>query len=189
MENKRLVAYHEAGHALVAFYTPGSMPIHKATIMPRGQSLGMVTQLPENDDPNWTRKQLTARLDVAMGGRCSEELVVGMENVTSGASSDLQQATSLARSMITKLGMSEIVGPVMYKEDEYGAVSTSTRQVIESEICNLLTEAKRRASALLLQKRMELDRLAAALLEHETLSLDQIKLVLQGKMLPPTSID
>ena len=109
-ETMRTTAFHEAGHALVALKTAGADPIHKATIMPRGRALGMVMQLPDGDQTSMSRKQMLARLDVCMGGRVAEELVFGYDNVTSGASSDIQQATRLAQAMVTKYGLSDKVG-------------------------------------------------------------------------------
>merc|ERR1719247_3926884 len=109
-ESKRLTAFHEAGHAIMALFTDGATPIHKATIVPRGQALGMVTQLPDKDQTSISRRQMLARLDVCMGGRVAEELIFGKKDVTSGASSDLQQATDLATAMVTRYGFSEKVG-------------------------------------------------------------------------------
>jgi ATP-dependent metalloprotease len=186
-KNRKMVAYHEAGHALVAIYTPGAMSIHKATIMPRGPALGMVSQLPDGDELNWTRKQLLARLDVAMGGRCSEELIFGAEEISSGASSDINSATNVARSMVTKFGMgSSTIGPVMFEKDDYYTVSSQTRQAIEGEVKKMLDDAYIRAMNILKTKSVELDRLAKALLEYETLNKDEIELVIQGKPLPRT---
>lgn len=110
-ESRRLTAYHEGGHALVAMLTRGAMPVHKATIMPRGQALGMVMQLPDKDDKSMTRRQLNAMLDVCMGGRVAEELIFGGDDVTTGASQDLSSATRIAKAMVTQYGFSERVGP------------------------------------------------------------------------------
>jgi ATP-dependent metalloprotease len=110
-ENKKLTAYHEGGHALVAMLTRGAMPVHKATIMPRGQTLGMVMQLPDKDDKSMTRRQLNAMLDVCMGGRVAEELIFGGDDVTTGASQDLSSASGIARAMVTQYGFSDRVGP------------------------------------------------------------------------------
>jgi ATP-dependent metalloprotease len=137
-ENRNIVAYHEGGHALVAMYTPGAMPVHKATIMPRGSALGMVSQLPEKDELSWTKKQLFARLDVAMGGRAAEEMMFGSENVTSGASSDIENATRVAQAIVMRFGMSEKVGPVLHKEEDLATLSPGTRFVIEEEVKSLL---------------------------------------------------
>ena len=126
-ENRRLTAYHEGGHALVALFTEGARPIHKATIVPRGQALGMVMQLPEKDELNLTKKQLLAMLDVTMGGRVAEELIFGADEVTTGASSDLRQATRLAREMITKYGFSKSVGLSSTDYADYGLVARHAR--------------------------------------------------------------
>ena len=167
-ENRRLTAYHEGGHALVALFTDGARPIHKATIVPRGQSLGMVMQLPEKDELNLTKKQLLAMLDVTMGGRVAEELIFGESEVTTGASSDLRQATRLAREMITKYGFSERLGLASTEYSDYG-LSHETRQVIEDEVKRLLEEANKRATSLLKKHEKELHMLAKQLLDKETL--------------------
>jgi len=182
-ENRKIVAFHEGGHALVAMYTPGAMPVHKATIMPRGQALGMVAQLPEKDELSWTKKQLFARLDVAMGGRVAEELIFGQDNVTSGASSDIEGATRVAQAIVMRFGMSEKVGPVLHREEDLPKLSPETRQLIESEVKVILEAAKKRAETLLTQHNAELHLLAKALLEHETLTKEEIETVLQGKAL------
>mmetsp|Transcript_9397 Transcript_9397/g.14167 ORF Transcript_9397/g.14167 Transcript_9397/m.14167 type:complete len:636 (-) Transcript_9397:114-2021(-) len=177
-ETATLTAYHEGGHALMAHKTEGADPIHKATIMPRGHSLGMVMQLPVGDQTSMSRKQMIARLDVLMGGRVAEELVFGPENVTSGASSDIQQATKLARSMVTRFGMSDEVGLVYHEE---GGMAGSTKSAVDSEVKRILEESYSRAKTLLTANRSELDVLASALLEHESLTGPDIKEILSGK--------
>ena len=128
-DNLKLTAYHEGGHALVALKTVGSMPIHKATIVPRGNTLGMVAYLPEKDQMNMSREQLLAHIDICMGGRVAEELIYGQGGVTTGAGSDLQQATSTARNMVTKYGMSSLLGPLYYSTEELTNLSTTSREV------------------------------------------------------------
>ncbi|XP_038699481.1 ATP-dependent zinc metalloprotease FTSH 4, mitochondrial-like isoform X2 [Tripterygium wilfordii] len=175
-ESRRLTAFHEGGHALVAIHTDGALPVHKATIVPRGISLGMVAQLPEKDETSVSRKQMLARLDVCMGGRVAEELIFGENEVTSGASSDLQQATNLARAMVTKYGMSREIGPVAHNYDENGkSMSTETRLLIEKEVQHLLERAYNNAKTILTTHSKEHHALANALLELETLSGSQIK--------------
>lgn len=175
-KNRRLTAYHEGGHALVALYTDGAHPVHKATVVPRGVALGMVMQLPESDDEtSITRRQLLAKLDVAMGGRAAEELIFGDADVTTGASSDLEQATRLARAMVTKYGMSDIIGQVAIAYDDMGNLSSETRALVEAEVKKLVTAAHDRAQALLKKHEKELHTLAKELIEKETLSGHQIK--------------
>ena len=176
-KNRKLTAYHEGGHALVALYTDGAHPVHKATVVPRGMALGMVMQLPESDDEtSVTRKQLLAKLDVAMGGRAAEELIFGAADVTTGASSDLEQATRLARAMVTKYGMSDLVGQVAigYEDLATGKISSETRALVESEVKKLLTAAHQRAVGILKAHEKELHTLAKELIEKETLSGRQI---------------
>jgi ATP-dependent metalloprotease len=168
-ENRKLTAYHEGGHALVALLTDGARPIHKATIVPRGQSLGMVMQLPEKDELNLTKKQLLAMLDVTMGGRVAEELIFGSDEVTTGASSDLRQATRLAREMVTKYGFSRKVGLASTDYGDYG-LSHETRTHIEEEVKRLLDEANLRATKLLKSREKDLHALAGLLLERESLT-------------------
>ncbi|RWR72581.1 Peptidase M41 [Cinnamomum micranthum f. kanehirae] len=178
-ESRKLTAFHEGGHALVAIHTDGALPVHKATIVPRGMSLGMVAQLPDKDETSVSRKQMLARLDVCMGGRVAEELIFGENDVTSGASSDLQQATSLARAMVTKYGMSELVGFVSHNYDDNGkSMSTETRLLIEKEVRQFLERAYNNAKTILTIHSKELHALANALLEQETLSGSQIKSLL-----------
>ncbi|GJP42567.1 hypothetical protein CLOM_g2118 [Closterium sp. NIES-68] len=180
-QTRRLTAYHEGGHALVAVYTAGAHPVHKATIVPRGVALGMVAQLPETDEVSVSRRQMLARLDVCMGGRVAEELVFGPGEVTSGASSDIGVATRLAREMVTKYGMSEAVGVVAHDyEDDGRSMSAETRLTIEREVRALLQQAYDNARAILVRHEGELHALAAALLDRETLTGAQVKAVLES---------
>ncbi|GMP70502.1 hypothetical protein CsSME_00029326 [Camellia sinensis var. sinensis] len=173
-ESKKLTAYHESGHALVALNTDGAHPIHKATIMPRGSALGMVTQLPSSDETSISKKQLLARLDVCMGGRAAEELIFGQDYITTGASSDLQTATELAQYMVSACGMSDTIGPVHIKERP----GSEMQSRIDAEVVKLLREAYDRVKALLKKHEKALHALANALLEYETVSAEEIKRIL-----------
>ncbi|KAG0294493.1 hypothetical protein BGZ98_001752 [Dissophora globulifera] len=181
MESKRLTAYHEGGHALVALFTPGAMPLHKATIMPRGNALGVTVQLPDMDKDSFTRKEYLAQLDVAMGGRVAEEMIFGPENVTSGCSSDIVHATKVAKMMVTQFGMSEKVGPVAHTEEDMQVLSTPTKLLIESETKGLIEAANARVTLLLRTHKEELHRLAKALVDYETLTQEEIRRAIEGK--------
>ncbi|XP_014522384.1 ATP-dependent zinc metalloprotease FTSH 11, chloroplastic/mitochondrial isoform X1 [Vigna radiata var. radiata] len=174
-ESKKLTAYHESGHAIVAINTEGAQPIHKATIMPRGSALGMVTQLPSGDETSISKKQLLARLDVCMGGRVAEEIIFGQDQITTGASSDLHTATELAQYMVSSCGMSDAIGPIHIKERP----SSEMQSRIDAEVVNLLREAYDRVKALLRKHEKALHALANALLEYETLSAEEIRRVLR----------
>jgi len=177
-KSAKYTAYHEAGHALVGVLTEGANKIHKATIMPRGQALGMVVSLPD-DETSWSHRQMLAQLDVCMGGRVAEELIFGEDNVTSGAVSDIQQATRIARSMVTQYGFSDDVGIVFYGRED---ASGKTRNQIDEEVKALTGAAYERARALLKKHAKEHTLLAETLLEYETLTGDEVRdLVLKGK--------
>ncbi|MFN3748602.1 MAG: ATP-dependent zinc metalloprotease FtsH [Sphingorhabdus sp.] len=188
-DEKRMTAYHEAGHAIVAIHEPASDPIHKATIIPRGRALGMVMRLPERDNYSYHRDKMHANLAVSMGGRVAEELVFGHDKVSSGASGDIQYATQLARDMVTQWGMSEELGPLQYEERQDGylgygysqrtAMSDETAKKIDAEIRKLVEGGYAKATALLKKHRKQLNLLAEALLEFETLSGDEIKQLLE----------
>jgi ATP-dependent metalloprotease len=183
-EDRRLTAYHEGGHALVALHTQGARPLHKATIISRGGSLGVTVSLPERDEVSMTRKQMLAALAVSMGGRAAEELMFGEEEVTSGASSDIRKATDLATSMVTKWGMSEKVGKVYHSMSaESSRMSQAEMNLIDSEVKDLLEERYQYAKHILKTHEEELHLLADALLKYETLSGDEIKTVIRGKRL------
>lgn len=178
-KERKLTAYHEGGHALVALHTPGARPIHKATIIPRGHALGMVSQLPDGDEYSVTRQQMMATIDVCMGGKAAEELIFGEDYVTSGATSDLRQATRTARHMVQDCGMSSEIGPVaigLHTSDDGRPIEgTEVRESVDREVSKLLKGAYGRVKMLLKEKKHELHKIAGALLEKETLTLAEIR--------------
>ena len=195
-EERRLTAYHEAGHALVSLKVPGLDPLHKVTIVPRGRALGITFSLPEEDRHNYTKQYIVGRLAMAYGGRVAEELVFGAEKVTTGAAQDIQQATEMARRMVTQFGMSDLVGPIAVGDREAEIflgrevvqrreVSERTAELVDTEVKRVLTEAFERARTILMAEREALDRLAGALLERETLDREDVELVASGRPLPP----
>jgi cell division protease FtsH len=194
-EEKKLTAYHEGGHALVAITVPSADPVHKATIIPRGRALGMVMQLPEGDRYSMKYQQMISRLAIMMGGRVAEEIVFGEDNVTSGASSDIEQATKLARAMVTRWGFSKKLGVVAYGDNQDEVflghsvartqnVSEETARIIDQEVKRLVQEGWEEARRILTEKRQQLETLAQALLEFETLSGDEIKDLLENGTRP-----
>ncbi len=193
-EEKELTAYHEGGHAIVALNQPASDPIHKATIIPRGRALGMVMRLPERDQLSMAREKMLADITVAMGGRVAEEIIFGDDKVTSGASSDIEMATKMARNMVTKYGMSEKLGPLQYSENEeevflgrsvqkHQNVSEDTARLIDSEIRIIVDTCYDLARKILNDKIKDLHALAKGLIEYETLNGDEIlSLLKDGKI-------
>jgi cell division protease FtsH len=193
-DEKRLTAYHEAGHAICALNVAATDPVHKATIIPRGRALGMVMQLPERDKLSMSLEQMTSRLAIMMGGRVAEEMIFGRQKVTSGAASDIEQATRLARMMVTRWGLSDELGTVSYGENQEEVflghsvsrqqnVSEQTAQKIDSEIRRLVEEGLQEARGILSTHKDDLEKLAQGLLEYETLSGDEIRNLLAGR--PP----
>ena len=191
-DEKRLTAYHEAGHALVAWFSPFHDPLHKVTIIPRGRALGVTMSLPERDRYGYARKELRAKLAMMFGGRVAEEIIFGPDDVTTGASDDIRQATNLARRMVTEWGMSEKLGPLRFSENEEEIflghsvtqrknVSEATARLIDEEVKRVIEEAEAKARALLTEHMDDLHRLAKGLLEYETLSFDDIKALLAGE--------
>ncbi|MEX0644924.1 MAG: ATP-dependent zinc metalloprotease FtsH [Parvularculaceae bacterium] len=191
-EEKMLTAYHEAGHAIVGITMPGSDPVHKATIIPRGRALGMVQYLPERDKLSFSLEQMKARIAMAMGGRVAEEMKFGKEKVTSGAQSDIELATKLARAMVTQFGLSEKLGPIAYAEDEgevflgqsiarTKAISGDTAKLIEDEIKRFVIEGYDKAREILTARENDWEALAQALLEYETLTGEEIAKLLRGE--------
>jgi cell division protease FtsH len=190
-EEKRLTAYHEAGHAVVALHCPASDPIHKATIIPRGRALGMVMRLPEGDRISLARDKIYADLRVACGGRIAEDLIFGVDKVTTGASSDIRMATDMARRMVTEWGMSDKLGFLAYSADEQEVflgrsvsqqknMADATASIIDAEVRRIVDEAYDAATKILKKYNVELERLAQGLLEYETLDGDEIKIIVEG---------
>jgi cell division protease FtsH len=193
-EEKKLTAYHEAGHAIVGMHMPGHDPLHKVTIIPRGRALGLTMSLPERDRLSSNREWCRANLASAFGGREAELLIFGPDKVTNGATGDIQQATRLARAMVTEWGMSERLGRVRYNGNEQEIflghsvaqsrnISEATANLIDQEVRELIEEGEQTARRLLREYQGDLHTLANALLEYETLSSEEVHAVLRGEKL------
>ena len=196
-KEKMLTAYHEAGHAICSLHVKDTDPIHKATIIPRGRALGMVQQLPEKDKYSYTRTQMLSRLTIMMGGRVAEEMKFGYDEVTSGASSDINAATNLARAMVTEWGLSDVLGPIRYSENSNEVflgravtqnqnMSEETARLVDAEIKRLVTDGYEEAKKILQKHKKDWETLAKALIEYETLTGDEIKEILAGKKVDKT---
>lgn len=198
-DEKKLTAYHEAGHALAAIHSPASDPVHKATIIPRGRALGMVMRLPERDSVSMSLAQLKANLVVGIGGRLAEEIIFGAEKITTGASSDIQMMTDLASRMVMEWGYSEKIGTIKVIESEEqnflrggGSagrtnVSEETSRLIDSEVRKIIDESTAECRRILTKNLDELHAVAHALMEYETLSGDEIKTIIKGEKLDRTT--
>ncbi len=191
-DEKKLTAYHEAGHALVSLEVPGNDPLHKVTIIPRGRALGVTFNLPERDRLSMKKSEMNARLATLFGGRIAEQLIFGNDDVTTGASNDIQQATNLARAMVTQYGMSDILGPLRYMDNQEEVflghsvaktqnISEETAQMIDQEVRRIIDEAEAMARKVLTDQIADLHTIAEALLEYETLSGDEVKALLAGE--------
>ena len=201
---KKVTAYHEAGHAVVALFSPEADPVHKVTIIPRGRALGMVMNLPERDKHGHSIKYLKARLAVCFGGRVAEEVIFGKDNISTGAGggsgSDINQATQLARAMVTKYGMSEEMGPVEYGENQEEvflgrsvtqtqSVSEEVAQKIDKEIRKLIDEGYNTAKKILTEKVEDLHKIAKALMTYETLTGEEIENIINKNIYPADKQD
>ncbi|HEY2807055.1 MAG TPA: ATP-dependent zinc metalloprotease FtsH [Gemmatimonadales bacterium] len=197
-DERKLTAYHEAGHAIVSLKIPGLDPLHKVTIVPRGRALGLTTWLPEEDRHNYTRYWLEGRLASAFGGRVAEELVFGRSKVTTGASGDIEQATNIARRMVTQFGMSDKIGMIAVGDQEQEIflgrelahrreVSERMAETVDAEVKQLIDDAYNKAMEILIAHRVTLDRMAVVLLERETIDREEIDMIARGEDLPPRS--
>ncbi|HSF92555.1 MAG TPA: ATP-dependent zinc metalloprotease FtsH [Paracoccaceae bacterium] len=191
-DEKKLTAYHEAGHAVVGINVPQHDPIHKATIIPRGRALGLVLSLPERDQLSVTKTKYKSKIAMAMGGKVAEELIFGPDNVTSGASSDIQQVTRIARAMVTQFGMSEELGNIEYVSEQQSylgpqggqfTAGPEARRMIDAEVRKLVDEGYETAKRILTEKSKDLENLAQGLLEYETLTGEEITKVISGQAL------
>jgi len=191
-EEKRLTAYHESGHAIVGLTVPDHDPVYKVTIIPRGRALGVTMFLPEQDRYSYSKRRLNSQISSLFGGRIAEELVFGADAVTTGASNDIERATEIARNMVTKWGLSDLMGPLTYSEDEgevflgrsvtqHKQVSDETAYTIDKEIRNIVDANYQRAEQILTDNRDKLDSMADALIKYETIDASQLKEIMAGK--------
>jgi cell division protease FtsH len=191
-EEKKLTAYHEAGHAIVGINVPKHDPLHKVTIIPRGRALGVTMSLPEKDKYSYSKLELESKLAVMFGGRVAEIKIFGAENVTTGAGNDIQQATEMARRMVTEYGFSEKLGPLRYTDNDeeiflghsvarHKNVSDATARMIDEEVRGLIEHAEQKAAGIVDEKFDDLVTLGEALLEYETLSGTEVNALLRGE--------
>ena len=195
-DERKLTAYHEAGHAIVALKIPGSDPVHKVTIVPRGRALGLTASIPEVDRHNYSKDWLIGSLAMFFGGRVAEEIIFGADKVTTGAGNDIERATGLARRMVTQFGMSEVIGPLAVGDKEQEIflgrefaqrreVSERTAQMVDTEVKRLIDEAYARAMQIISENRELLDRIASALLDRETIDREDLDRLVKNLPLPP----
>jgi cell division protease FtsH len=194
-KERELTAYHEAGHAVVALRTPGLDPVHKITIVPRGRALGITASLPEEDRHSYSKDYLLSNLAMLYGGRAAEELIFGVEKITTGAGNDIERATAMARRMVTQFGMSDVIGPMAVGDAEQEVflgrelvqrreISERTSENVDEEIKRILDEAYIRARQTLQENRVLLEKISEALLERETLDREDVDLLAAGMPLP-----
>ena len=199
-EEKLATAYHEAGHALVSVKVPGGDPLHKVTIVPRGRALGVTMNLPERDKLSYSKQWCEARIAMSFGGRIAEQLIYGKDHLNTGASSDITQATQLARSMVTEWGMSEKLGPLRYNENQQEVflghaitqrqnMSEDTAKLIDQEVRRIVTEGEERARVVLTAHRTELEAITQALMEFETINGEEVKALMRGEKIMRTPDD
>ncbi|MHA1572360.1 MAG: ATP-dependent zinc metalloprotease FtsH, partial [Alphaproteobacteria bacterium] len=199
-EEKLATAYHEAGHALVSVKVPGGDPLHKVTIIPRGRALGITMNLPERDKLSYSKQWCEARIAMSFGGRIAEQLIYGKDHLNTGASSDITQATQLARSMVTEWGMSEKLGPLRYNENQQEVflghaitqrqnMSEDTAKLIDQEVRRIVTEGEERARVVLTAHRTELEAITQALMEFETITGEEVKALMRGEKIMRTPDD
>jgi len=193
-EEKKLTAYHESGHAIVGRLVPQHDPVHKVSIIPRGRALGVTLFLPEDDRFSYSKQRLESSISSLFGGRIAEELIFGLDMVTTGASNDIQRATDIARNMVTKWGLSDKLGPLTYSEDEqevflghsvtqHKSVSDETSHLIDKEVRSVIDRNYERAKTILLEHMDQLHAMADALIKYETIDAAQINDIMEGK--PP----
>ena len=198
-DERTLTAYHEAGHAIVALKIPGSDPVHKVTIVPRGRALGLTASLPEVDRHNYSKDWLIGSLAMFFGGRVAEEIIFGADKVTTGAGNDIERATGLARRMVTQFGMSEVIGPLAVGDKEQEIflgrefaqrreISERTAQMVDTEVKRLIDEAYARATQIISENRDLLDRIAVALLDRETIDREDLDRLVKNLPLPPRNL-
>jgi cell division protease FtsH len=191
-EEKKLTAYHEAGHAIVGLLVPAHDPVYKVSIIPRGRALGVTMFLPEEDRYSFSKERLESQISSLFGGRLAEEIIFGQDSVTTGASNDIHRATEIARNMVTKWGLSEKLGPLTYSEEEgevflghavttHKTVSEETAHIIDEEIRNVIDRNYRRAERLLNENMGKLHTMAEALIKYETIDTEQIQDIMAGK--------